>query len=364
MPGGRTSLLGIALVFASACGFGSGSLFAKPVYALGVDWLTLLFWRFTLAAAVSWAWFLVVPRNRASLRLLSPRRIAVLLGLGIFYAGNSGTYFAALETVPASLAALIVYLYPALVAVLALRFGRPLKGRRAWLALSISTGGVALAVGGVPSAGAPPLLGLALAVASPVIYAVWIVMAAGLAGERRGSAGPELHGDVAALPPADAEATPQSQGTESAPAGALLTTATGLTFLVGMLATGRSISPADIPSGAWFGLVGVAILSTAVAVQAFYAGARRIGAARASLISTVEPIYTIVLASILFHESLGPVQLLGGALIIAGVLLAESGSDAAEQVSDLAEDSVNPGSHLMDGAGRQGGLGGGTADLG
>ena len=177
-------LIGLALVVVSACGFGSGALFAKPVYAAGVDWLTLLFWRFLIAAALSWAWLLLIPGNRASLRLLTRRNALILLALGAIYVGNSGTYFAALETVPASLAALIVYLYPALVAVLSLRFVRRLRGRRAWLALAISTIGVAMAVGGIAPATAPPLLGIALTVASPVIYSVWIILAARLSGER------------------------------------------------------------------------------------------------------------------------------------------------------------------------------------
>ena len=326
-------LVGVLLVLASACGYGSGSLFAKPVYADGVGWLTLLFWRFLIAAAISWAWLLLVPGNRASLRLLTRRRVAVLVALGIFFVSNSGTYYAALETVPASLAALIVYLYPALVAVLALRFGRRLEGRRAWLALGISTSGVALAVGGIPQVGAPPLLGLALAVASPIAYAVWIVMAARLGGERpvrrtvdRSATSAESDDRQATMPPADSAATPEpARATDSAPAAAVLTTTTAATYLLGMLLTGHSISPAAIPGDAWFGLIGIAVVSTALALQAFYAGARRVGAARASLISTVEPIYTIVLASILFHESLAPIQLLGGALIIGGVLLAESG---------------------------------------
>lgn len=330
-------LVGILLVVASAFAFGSGSLFAKPVYASGVDWLTLLYWRFLLAAALSWAWLLLVPGNRASLRRLTRRRVAILIGLGVFYVGNSGTYFAALETVPASLAALIVYLYPALVAVLSLRFGRRLKGRRAWLALGISTAGVALAVGGIPQGGAPPFLGLALTVASPIIYSVWIVMAARLGGERRDELPQDpgaARGDRSpiAIPPQDSEAAPSTQ-TESAPAAALMTTASAAVFVVGMLATGRSVSPASIPGAAWFGLIGVAVISTAVALQAFYAGARRVGAARASLISTVEPIYTIVLASILLHDTLAPIQLFGGALIISGVLLAESGQGGEPAVS-------------------------------
>jgi drug/metabolite transporter (DMT)-like permease len=59
-------------------------------------------------------------------------------------------------------------------------------------------------------------------------------------------------------------------------------------------------------------------------VQAFYAGTRRVGAAQAALISTVEPIYTITFATLLFNESLQPMQLLGGALVISGVIVAQT----------------------------------------
>ena len=92
--------IGVALVVASACGYGSGPIFAKPAYAAGVDWMTLLFWRFTIAAALSWAWLLLVPGNRASFRLLTRRRALIMLALGVFFVGNSATYYAGLETVP------------------------------------------------------------------------------------------------------------------------------------------------------------------------------------------------------------------------------------------------------------------------
>jgi drug/metabolite transporter (DMT)-like permease len=308
----RAQLLGISLVVISACGFGSGALFAKPVYAADVDWMTLLWWRFLLAGSLSWGWLLLRGGDRRAFRALPRRRVLVLLALGILYTGNSGTYYASLQWVPASLAALIVYIYPAVVAVLSLRYGRRLEGRRAWLALGISTLGVALALGGIAPGAVPPIGALLLAIASPLIYAVWIVLAARLGGERASTASP----------PADAEAT--SDGTDPAPAVALLMTGTAATYLLLMLLSGRPITPTAMPSQAWPGIIGIAVLSTALAVQAFYAGARRIGAARASLVSTVEPVYTIVLATILFGENLTAVQLLGGLLVIGGVLLAET----------------------------------------
>ncbi|CAN5760765.1 DMT family transporter [soil metagenome] len=313
----RDHAIGVVLVLVSAIGFGSGALLATPVYAAGLDWLTLLAWRFMIAAAASWLWLLAFPAHRASLRRMSRRRVAIVLTLGVLYVGNSGTYFAALETVPASLTALIVYMYPALVAVLSIRFGRRLEGRRAWIALILTTVGVALAVGGIAAGEVPPLLGLVLALASPVIYALWIVLAARLGGERSEREG--------ATPP---------ETSEPAPAAALMTTATFAVWWLAALATGRPTHPADIPTEAWLPLLLLGVLSTAVAVQTFYAGSKRIGAANASLVSTIEPVYIIAMATALLHETLTPVQMVGGALVIGGVLLAQTaGSDLARAPS-------------------------------
>src|SRR3990170_3828859 len=301
-------VFGILLTVVSAFGFRSGALFAKPVYAAGVDWHTLMTWRFTLGAALSWAWVAASPRGRGAVGSLDRRAVLVAIGLGVLYTGNSSTYFAGLETVPASLAALLVYIYPAIVAVIALRFGRRLEGRRAWGALALALTGVALAVGNVDPAAVPPTTGLLLMVASPVIYAVWIVLSARLAGERRSGVG---HGG----------------GDSGGPtlAGGVMISATATAFWVSALVVGRPVLPGQIPPDAWGGIAGVGIVSTFIAIQAFYAGAHRIGAARASLVSTVEPIWTIALAGILFGERLTPLQLVGGALILAGVVIAQTG---------------------------------------
>ncbi len=313
----RALLLGIGLTVISAFGFGSGALFAKPVYATGVDWLILMTWRFTFGAALSWAWVVVSARRRAALRAMDRRAVLVAVALGILYTGNSSTYFAALETVPASLGALIVYIYPAIVAVLTLRLGRRLEGRRAWGALALALAGVVLAVGAIDARTAPPVSGLLLMLASPIIYAVWIVLSSRLAGERRGMVG---HG--------------AEQGADPTTAGAVMMSATATAFWIAALAVGRPVLPGAIPMDAWGGIVGVGVVSTFVAIQAFYAGAHRMGAARASLVSTVEPVWTIALAGLLLGESLSPLQLVGGAMILAGVVIAQTGP-AASATSEL-----------------------------
>lgn len=314
----RTRLVGIALVVVSACGFGSGALFAKPIYANGVDWMTLLSWRFVFAAALSWGWLLIWPSRRRALRAMSRRRVLVLLALGIFYMANTGTYYAGLETVDASLAALIVYIYPTVVAVISIRFARRLQGRRAWGALALATAGIALAVGGINPQHAPPLLGLVVMTASPLIYAVWIVLAARMSGERRESQ------DASTAPPYDSETT-GSEPADSAPTAAIMLSATAVGWTAAAVVFGRPVLPSEVPTDAWWALFGIGLLATAVAMQAFYAGARRIGAAQASLVSTVEPVYTITLATLLLHESLTPIQIVGGIMVIMGVLIAQTG---------------------------------------
>ena len=68
-------------------------------------------------------------------------------------------------------------------------------------------------------------------------------------------------------------------------------------------------------------MAGIALLSTVLAITLFFAGLERIGPVRASTLSTVEPLCTVVLAAWVLDESMAPVQLAGGALILAAAVL-------------------------------------------
>ncbi len=300
-------MVGVALVVISAISFGSGGLFARPAYSAGIDWLTLMAWRFLLAAGLAWLVVLVSPSARRALRTMPRRTVLTAIGLGIYYISNTATYFAGITTTPLSLAALIVYVYPPIVAVLALRFGRPLQGRRAWTALGIAVLGVVLAVGGIGAAGMPPVGGLLLVMAAPLLYSVWIILAARHAGETSDDVGSAAEGA------ANATAV-----------GAVMLSSTGVAYWLICFVLRHPVWPADIPAGAWSGIVGVGVVAGFVAVQFFYAGAQRVGAAQASLLSTVEPLWTIAAAGVLLGERLEPVQLLGGMLILVGVVLSQT----------------------------------------
>ena len=301
----RRRAIGILLVVVSACSYGSGPFLAKSVYATGADWLTLLAWRFTFATVVSWGWLLAVPGNRAGLRRVHRRHAVALLASGTLFAVNASCAFASLETVPVSLNELILTIYPVVVAVLTLQFGRRLQGRRAWTALAVAMLGVALTIGGVQAGGDP--LGIALAIGSPLVYAVYLVLTARIAGERRGAFAHEQ-----SEPP-----------TPPAVAGALLVTGTWIVLLTAAAVTREPALPGQVPAAAWPGLIGVGLIPGALAIQALYAGAARIGAAQAALLSTVEPVFAVTLAILLLGERLSTIQVLGGILVLGAVVVSQ-----------------------------------------
>jgi len=308
----RQRLIGVVITVASAFGFASGTIVARPVYAAGVDWLGFLTWRFVFGAALSWLWVAAWPASRAALRRLERRQVTIAVSLGLLFTLNAGTYFAGLQWIPASLAGVIVYIYPVLVAVLASRFTQGLGGPRPWIALGITMVGVLLALGGIPAVDRPPLLGIVLVMSGGAIYSVYIILSARLSGERSDRLGRE---------------TDPGRATASAAVTTALTmTGTMVMYLIVATLAGTHFLPAAIPASAWPGLFAGGALGSFLAIQAFYAGSRRIGAANAALVSTVEPVFIVSMAAIFLGEHLAPLQLAGAALVIVGVVIAQTGA--------------------------------------
>ncbi|GMU07618.1 DMT family transporter [Corallococcus caeni] len=288
----QTRTAGFLLVALSGASFGALGLFARLAYAAGTDMPTLLFLRFSLAglvlAAVMVAKGGTWPRGRVLGGL-------VLLGaVGYFTEGS--VYFIALQHASAGLVALLLYLFPALVAVIQVALGREHLSRPRWLAVGLALCGTALTVD--PGPDAKPL-GIALGVLSAVIYALYVLSSARVAGP----AGPLAASTVVPL-------------------------SAGLAFGALMLVKGPSF-PQTL--GGWGAVAGLALLSTVVAMLTFFAGLKRIGPVNTSLLSTLEPVMAVVLGAIFLGERLSLRQGLGGLLIlVAVVVLARNDSGRPE----------------------------------
>src|SRR6478609_2856665 len=140
--------MGPLLCLLSAAGFGAMAIFGKLAYDAGVEADQLLLLRFALATPL----LLAVAAATGALRGLSRGSVLAGLAMGaIGYAMQSGLYFNALERMDASLLALILYIYPALVLIGAVALGRERASARRVTALLIALTGTALVLVGAAS---------------------------------------------------------------------------------------------------------------------------------------------------------------------------------------------------------------------
>jgi drug/metabolite transporter (DMT)-like permease len=292
---------GAVLCLASAAAFGAMGIFGRLAYDEGATVGTLLAVRFALAAALFWA--LVAARGAATeLKKVRRRDLAAGLGLGAgIYAAQAGGYFAALERVDPSLLALLVYTFPAIVAVAAIALGRERAERRRLAAVAIVSGGLVLVLAS-SGAGSGDPLGAALGLATAVVYSVYILVSEGVA--RRMS------------PPL---------------LSALVCTGAAISLTAGSALLGE-LRPGDLTLTGWTWIACIAMVCTVAALSLFFAGLRRVGPTTAAVLSSVEPVVTVALAYVAFGEVLGPAQLLGGFVVLSGVLVLQAPTRTASQV--------------------------------
>jgi drug/metabolite transporter (DMT)-like permease len=274
-------ITGILLIAISAASFGTLAIFGRYAYAAGMDIFTVLFLRFTISASIMTIILLLrkepFPRGRI---------LAQLIGMGALgYVGQSFTYLTAINYASAGLVALLLYLYPFFVMILSAIIFREHITRLKIIALILALVGTALTVD--PAGG--QLIGALLAVAAAAIYSVYIIV------------GTNVMKHVSSV---------QSSTVIFASAGAVY----------GMLMAVNGTHFPTTNSG-WYTMLGVVLVATVIPVVTFLAGLERVGPTNAAMLSTLEPVVTVLLAAWLFQEHLNPIALLGGGLILIAVIL-------------------------------------------
>jgi drug/metabolite transporter (DMT)-like permease len=282
---------GTLMCLASGAAFGTMAIFGKLSYGEGATVATLLAVRFAFAAVAFWAIVLVGGGRaaRRELRALGRRDVGVALALGACgYAVQAGCFFAALTRIDASLLSLLLYTYPAIVAAAAVALGRErIDGRRV-AALVLASSGLVLVLAGAGTGALDPV-GAALGLGAACVYTTYILVSEGVAGRMR----PMV-------------------------LSAIVCSGAAVSLTLGGTAIGQ-LRPGALTAAGWGWLACLGAVSTVAAIGLFFAGLRRVGPTAASILSTVEPVVTVILAAIVFGELLGPVQVLGGALVLAAV---------------------------------------------
>ena len=201
---------------------------------------------------------------------------------------QAGLYFAALSRIDAGLLSLLVFTFPVIVAVAAVALGRERLTRRRTSALAIALGGTTLFVG---STGAIDTLGVVLGLGAAVLYSAYILVSEGVAKR---------------MPP-------QMLAT-------LVCTGAAAALTVSTIALGE-FRPGDLTLAGWWWLLCLAGISTVGAITLFFAGLKRVGPTTSSILATVEPLATLVLAFLVFGDTISAVGIAGAGLIVLAVWL-------------------------------------------
>ncbi|QLG29343.1 EamA family transporter [Halorarum halophilum] len=287
--------VGTLLVLVSAVCFATLGVLGELAFRAGLSVPAALALRFLVGGAVVWAALgthrLLTSPPHPRLRL--PTRdgvVAVALG-AVGYAGVSYGFFVGVERTSVGLAAVLLYTYPLFVVALAAAFLDERVGGRTAVAAVLTFAGVGL-VSWTGAAAFDPL-GAGATLAAALLYACYITasrVALRTADER------VLTAYVAPAAAASMGAVGAATGTFSLP---------------------------TTPFG-WGVVLALGTVTTALAIFAFFAGLKRVGASRTGVVSTVEPAVAVALGAAFLGEVITPEMLLGTGLILAGVVLVQT----------------------------------------
>ncbi|MEV5411645.1 DMT family transporter [Thermopolyspora sp. NPDC052614] len=318
----RTSL---AIAVVSACCFGFSGPMAKFLGAAGFSPLESVWVRMAGSAVLL----------LGSLALLRPRALRIprsRLGLVAAYAlvaiaGVQALFFVAITRIPVGVALLIEFTSPVLVVAWVRLVRKKRPGRAAYLGALITVIGLAVVVE-VWQGMRLDLLGLLAAIAATAGCAGYFLLSDGFGDEMDplgliawGFAGAA----VALVPISRPWDIPWS-------------------LLGGTATTGGTTLPVGL-AAAW-----LIVVATVTAYITGVTAVRRLSAAVGSTVASLEIIAGALIAWVLLGEALGPFQIIGGAVVIAGALLAQSAARGVSRTtvdsSDQRADSPAPSAEL------------------
>ncbi|WP_019880533.1 DMT family transporter [Succinispira mobilis] len=278
---------GIFLATLSAIGFATLPIFVKLAYAQNISTGSILFFRFFLSSCLIFAY---ITYRKISLKL--PReKILPILALGaIGFAICSLSFTLASKYLSASLVAIIFQIYPAIVAIIAFICGLEKITLPLLLAFASCFLGLSLVIG--LDFTSLNYLGLFWALFSGISYAIYITLSNKISREI-----PSL----------------------------VLTfyvcaSATVVFLFTSSMQTGFDLS---LTFSGFLTLLAMSIFSTIVGILGFIAALKYISPTHTCIVSTSEPVFTVLIAIPLLQESLTSSQVYGASLVIFSILALE-----------------------------------------
>lgn len=284
-------ILGVIFIILSAIGFSAKAVMIKLAYAYKVDATTLLFLRMAFATP----FFLVVgiykSKSEATHLSFSDWAYVALLGFLGYYL-SSILDFMGLVYISAGMERLILFIYPTIVVVLSAILFKNKVREREILSLFISYVGILIVFFNDKVEKTEHIyLGAFLIFLCAFTYAAYLI------------------GSGKMIPKIGA-----SRFTAYAMLVACLSISLHFLFT-------HSLANLNLPFEVYALSFGMAIISTVMPTFLLSQGIKRIGSGTASIIGTIGPVSTILLAWIFLGETLNLLQFLGTAFVITGVFI-------------------------------------------
>jgi len=319
-PTPRPPVFGFAVVLLGATLFGTLGPVSHFVYETGMEPIPFVAWRALLGALTVGA-FVAWRVRRHTERLVHPSSLGrgEVTSLTIAAACGAGlniAMFVAFDRIAVALALLCFYTYPAMIATLDIASGREHLDRVKWLALGLALGGMVAVVASQldPAAGVQmDGIGIALALTAAVCQTIFVLVSRD--GYRR---------------------IPADQATTVIIGGAFV----ACLAVVALTGTGAALAFPLTNPDVWPLLLFTGLFAAALPSLCFLIGIRIIGGMRAGIVMLFEPVVGVALAAVLLNEALQPIQLLGGAAILAAAVILQRTTPGRED--EAAIDGAPP----------------------
>ena len=289
----RSRRLGVILTLAGAALFSTKAVFVKLAYAYDVASIQLLGLRMAISLPFFLAVGLVQMRRTVPVVAMDARGLLTAAATGLIgYYVASFTDFAGLRYVSAGMERIILFVYPTMVLVAQRVLFGVATTRTQWWATAISYVGILVAFADADaSPGSGFWRGATLIFVSAATYSAYVI--------------------------ASGRMTPR-YGTIRFTTIAMVAAALGV--LMHVFLSGQTLTGLAAEVYGW-GVV-IAIVCTVLPTYLVADGIKRVGAGDAAIIGAIGPVVTIALEYYALPDRLTAVQLLGGALVVGGVVLA------------------------------------------
>lgn len=278
---------GIFYVVLSSLSFGIMPILAKLAYSRGMTTYSVLFLRFSFAAVMLFCYLIL---KKISFRMNKKQTFMIII-LGVFgYSATALSLFISYRYISAGLATSIMYIYPVIVTILSFFIYKDKLTFTKIIALLLCITGVFIMAG--KASGSFNLKGIIFALMSSGFYSFYVMGASYSEVEKINSY--------------------------------LMTFYLSIISCIVMFIMGESTHTMDLGMITPYSFICVlllAFISTVVALMAFLQGVRLIGPANASILSTLEPVASLILGWLILKENITFRITLGCIFVLTSVVI-------------------------------------------